>query len=152
MAESGRILTGPRASISINGRRRGYARDLRIEESLRYDPLRVLGNIRVQEQVPISYEVQLRASEIFVVGDSIKSDLIFPKVGSSPEEHQRNILDLAELDISIEDVRTRQIMANFPDARCTSHSLSVGPEGLSSVDVEFVATVMFGQFEIGSAS
>ena len=150
--ESGRVWTGPRARLKMLGKNRGWARNLNMRERVQYDPVRVLDNVRVQEQVPLMYEVSLDAEQVFIVGRSLKQDGIFPGVGGDPDTHLRNILDIGEIDVSVEDNRTSQIMASFPDAKCSEHGLRVDAGSIVGEDVQFVATVMLDVTEVGSVA
>ena len=147
MPSGNRVFSGPRARVKIDGKPQGWGRGVRIRERQAFDPLRVLNNVRVKEQVPLNYDVELGMDIFQLVDSSLKAQGIFPQVGSNPDEHLSNILAQKAMAILVEDAKTDTIMANFPDAKCAEHGMDVSAGAVVGTDLQFVATVMFDQSE-----
>lgn len=141
----GQVFTGARARFTVNGKVIGFATNCSGSEEIQYEPITVLGNVQVQEHVPVGYSVSFNASRIRLVNRSLKSPEveIFPKTGRDPQEHLRNILDIGE-DFSaiIEDSVTGQIIMLLEQVKVASHNFSVTARGVVGEDVSFVAIRM----------
>jgi len=137
--EKGRILSGARALFSINSAKVGYARNVNLTEELRYDPAEVLDNIEVEEYVPVAYTVRFRCSQFRIVGETLKSLGHFPKIGANTEEHLSNVLTNGDLTATIEDTKTRKIIAMVEQVKVASHNYTIDARGIVGEDVEFVA-------------
>ena len=106
MSEKGRVFTGARARFSINGVKMGYATRVAGTEEIMWQPIEVLDNIEVEEHAPVGYNVSFTASFVRIVGSSMKAQGLFPKVGSSPQEHLQNILLQKDMVCTIEDSKS----------------------------------------------
>ncbi|MFA4944441.1 MAG: hypothetical protein WC789_07045 [Lentisphaeria bacterium] len=135
----GAILTGCRARLMIQGVQVGYARGVELSEAIQYDPARVLGNIEVEEHVPLAYDVRFSCSMYRLVGETLKKAGWFPGVGKSTREHLMNVLTSGDLSATLEDVKTGQIVANVEQVKIASHNWSVTSGDAVGEQVEFVA-------------
>jgi hypothetical protein len=139
MAEKGRVFTGARARLLINGVKVGYARNCSGREEIQYEPIKVLDNIQVQEHVPVAYVVSFSAGHVRIVGETMKSLGHFPSLGNNPAEHLANVLTSGALTITIEDNQTGNIMMTLEQAKATSNNWTIDATGVVGVDMEFVA-------------
>lgn len=139
MAEKGRLLTGARSRMSINGTKVGYARNVTVNEEIQYDPVEVLDNIEVEEHVPIAYRVRFTASKFRIIGETLKERGWMPESGNTTDEHLTNILNTGELVATIEDTRTSRIWATLEQVKIASINWTVDARGIVGEDVEFVA-------------
>lgn len=148
MAEKGRILTGARARFSLAGVKVGYARGVSIGEEIEYFPVEVLDNIQVEEHVPVAYRVTFSAEMFRIVGETLKSQNLFPKVGTSPAEHLTNILTSGELQATIEDTKTGKVIQTVTQVKVQSKNIRVDARGAVGEDVSFVAIAVKDESEV----
>lgn len=150
MAERGRIFTGARARFKINGVIVGYARSVNGRERVVKEPVKVIGNIRVAEHVPVAYEVEFSASMFRIVGETLKSLGWFPAVGDNPEDHLNNILLAADnpMVATIEDSKTGRILYTVGQVEIQDVNWTLDAQGLVGRDVTFVAITMKDESEI----
>lgn len=148
MAEKGRHLTGARVRFSIDGVKVGYARSVTIREEVQLDPVEVMDNIRVLEHVPVAYRVTFSAAFFRISGETMKSRGWFPSVGNNPREHLTNILNAGELTGTLEDTRTRNLVATLEQVRVQSHNYTVEARSIVGEDAEFVCIVVRDESEV----
>ena len=148
MAEKGRTFTGARARFSINGTKVGFAVNVAGSEEIQYDPVEVLDNIEVEEFVPVAYRVNLTASLIRIIGETIKSQGYFPQAGTSPAEHLQNILLQQDMVCTIEDNKTGKTMMTLEQVKISSRNFTVNARGIVGKDVTFVAVRMKDESEV----
>jgi len=138
----GAVLTGARARFSIAGVQVGYARNVTVSEEIEYQPIDVIGNIQVEEFVPVAYRVRFTASMFRIVGETLKKAGWFPKLGQSISEHLENVLLASEgrgLEATIEDTKTGETFATLEQVKVASHNYTVDARGIVGEEVEFVA-------------
>lgn len=135
----GQKFTGARARFSIEGIVVGYARNVSGAERVVYEPTKVLDNIRVEEHVPVAYECDLRASFLRIVGEPLKKNDWFAKIGANAEEHLTNILTSGDLAVLIEDTATGQTIQSYEQVKLSGHNWVIDAQGVVAEDVEFVA-------------
>jgi hypothetical protein len=148
MAQKGRTLTGARARFMMNGKKVGFATNINGGEEIEYQPQEVVGNIRVQENVPVAYRVSFSAGYIRIVGETLKSQNYFPKSGKNSDEHVQNILLQEDLTAVIEDVKTDKPIMMVEELKASSKNFTISARGIVGEDVTFVATVMKDESEI----
>ena len=139
MPEKGRVFTGARARLMVHGKKIGYATNVAGSEEIQYDPIEVLDNIQVEEFVPVAYRVTLTASKVRIVGESLKTQGLFPPIGTSPEEHLTNILLSGDMSAVIEDSKTGKAIATYEQVKVASQNYTVNARGVVGEDVTFVA-------------
>ncbi len=135
----GRVLHGARARFIIQGVQVGYARSVSVTEELEYQPMDVLDNIEVEENVAVSYRVRFTASIFRIVGETLKKAGWFPKIGKDAQEHMSNILSTGDLVAVVEDTKTNQPIATLLQCKIASHNWTVEKGTITGEDVEFVA-------------
>lgn len=135
----GALLTGARARFSIEGIQVGYARNVTVTEEIEYQPVEILDNIQVEEFVPVAYRVRFTASMFRIVGETLKKQGWFPKLGQSPQEHLENILLSDGMVATIEDTKTKETFATLEQVKVSSHNYTIDPRGIVGEDVEFTA-------------
>jgi hypothetical protein len=147
MAEKGRVFTGARARLLINGVKVGYARGCNGGEEITFEPVKVLDDIQTKEHVPTTYDVRFSASEVRIIGETLKSRGVFPSLGSNSSDHLRNILTNGELTITIEDNQTGALFMTLEQARASRVNWTLDAVGMVASDVEFVAIRMRDESE-----
>jgi hypothetical protein len=138
MAQKGRVFTGCRARISINGKKVGYCTGVDGHEEVMYEDVEVLDNIEVEEIVPIGYRVTLSARQLRIVGETAKTEGLFPKVGTSPEEHLKNVLLQKDMEIAIEDTKTPPtLLATYEGVKMGTNGFSIQARGIVGTNIDF---------------
>ena len=149
MAEKGRTHTGARARLSINGVKVGYALNVTINEELEYQPQELLDNIQVDEHIPVAYRCNASASVVRIVGETFKSQNLFPKAGTSPQEHLQNILLTKDFVLTLEDTKgAGTTVVTMEQVKITSQNLSVQARGIAGLDVSMVGIVVKDESEV----
>jgi hypothetical protein len=148
MAEKGRVFTGARARLSINGKKVGYATNVSGQEELELQDVECLDNIEVEEIVPVAYRVSGSASTVRLVGETPKSEGYFPTAGSSPEEHLQNILLQADLVMTVEDSKTGKLLMTLEQVKMASQGFSINARGIVGLDVQYKAVRMRDESEV----
>ena len=147
MAAKGRVFTGARARLLINGVKVGYARNCSGGETITYERIKVLDKIEAAEHVPTDYDVQFTAGEVRIIGETVKSRGVFPSLGANSDEHLSNILTNGELTITIEDNQTCSIFMTLEQAKCTSNNWSIDAAGVVGNEMTFVGVRMRDESE-----
>jgi hypothetical protein len=150
--QKGKVYTGARARFSVEGKVIGYARNVSGGESIEYVPVEVLDNIEVEEHVPVAYRVSLSASVLRIVGETFKSNGLFPSNGQNSADHLLNILNTGELNAQLEDTKTGKIIGQFTQVKIASYNFTVDAKGLVGNDVDFVAIRLQDESEVASAT
>ena len=143
MAELGRVLSGARARLKINGQDVLYATNATYSEEIQYDPVEVLDLLEVAEHVPTAYRVTFSAQHVRGVGEPIKN-----REGLTIMPRLEDILTSGELTASVEDSVTGAIVANIERVRATRYTQNIGARGMVLTDVEFVAIRIRDESEI----
>lgn len=138
--EKGRVLTGARCRFLLSGKKVGYATRLQFNEEVDYQPIDVLDNIQTEEHVPVGYRVGLSCGLVRVFGESVKSAGWFPQIGSTPEEHLRNVLLSGNLTATIVDSKNpdKPVM-QLEQVKVSTVNTSIDARGVVGEDVSFVA-------------
>ena len=137
-----RVRTAARARFLLNGLPVGYARQVTAREEITYQPIGVIGNIRVMEHAPTAYNVTLSCGTFQLLDKTLKSEGFFPKVGADSEQHLRNIVTQGELVAVLEDVLTHEIVAQVEGVRIAGHNWTANAREVVGEDITFVAIVM----------
>lgn len=140
--EKGRIFTGARARLLIGGVKVGYAKNCNGRETLQYERVKVLDNIRTKEHVPVDYDVSFSMGMVRIVGETVKSLGIFPSLGANVDEHLRNILTSGDLTVTIEDNQTGKLIMTLGEAVSSSNNFSIDAIGIVGTDMDFMAITM----------
>lgn len=148
MAQVGRILTGARAIIKARGVAIGYAVNFTAREDLAHQPANFIGNIRTTENVATRYTVSGSMSMVRIVGETVKSQGLFPKSGNSSLEHLQNVLAQELLTFVVEDQKTNQPVGQVEGVSLTTNGLSIDGDSISGNDVDFVAIVLRDESEL----
>lgn len=133
------IATGARAKFSLRGIAVGFATNVDVRESITYEPVKVLDNIQVKEHVPIDYDVGMAADMIRIVNETIKSQNWFPKQGKSASEHLLNMINLGEMEATIEDTITGKTICHVEGVKIAESSIRVTARGIVGQNVSMVA-------------
>jgi hypothetical protein len=81
----------------------------------------------------------VRASFVRVFGESIKAAGFFPKVGTTPEDHLRNILNQKEMVLVLEDNKNGKPFETMYNIKTASRDFTLQSRGMVGQDVDFVA-------------
>jgi len=132
----------------IEGKKVGYCTNVAGSEEIQYDPLEVLDNIEVEEFVPVAYRVTFTASLVRIVGETIKSLGLFPKSGTSTEDHLKNILLMKDMAAVIEDSNNPGTkICTVEQMKMQSRNFTVNARGMVGKDVTMVAVRMKDESE-----
>lgn len=134
-----KTFSGARAIFSINSIQVGFAGGVSGEEMIDYEPVDVLSLLEVREFVPVAYRTSLNAQIFRVVGDSLKKLQILPR--------QEDILTSGDLDASITDVVTKQVICLFQGVKCSGHSWDITARGIVQENVNFVSIRVLDEYE-----
>jgi hypothetical protein len=85
-----------------------------------------------------------------LVGETLKSNGLFPPTGIDPATHLLNILLAGEMNAMIEDTKTGKIIANYEQVKIATKNWTVDARGVVGEDAEFVAIVQKDESEIGA--
>ena len=138
MADRGRIFSGPRARFTLDGVPFAFATNVAGSEEIQYDAVEVLNNVEVQEFVPVAYRATLTASKVWFVNETLKSLGWFPKVGTDPGTHLRNILTTKDLAALIQDTQDNVAFMSGDGVRLASYNWTIAARAIVATDVTFV--------------
>jgi hypothetical protein len=141
MGEKGRVFTGARARLSVEGRVLGYARNISGREGVTFERVKGLGNIRTLEFAPTSYDTDFSLGWTRLVGETLKQFGFVAKAGQNAEEHLRNILAAMELTVSIEDVITKTVTKTIEQCVCGDISFSIDAVGVVMENTSWMGIV-----------
>ena len=145
MAELGRVLSGARARLMIEGVPVMYATNVSYSEEIQYDPVEVLDKLDVAEHVPVAYRVTFSSQHVRVVLNPIKNRdgvEIFPRL--------EDILTTGEMTATVEDSVTGAVVASIERVRASRYTQNIGARAMVLTDVEFVAIRVRDESEIGT--
>ena len=148
MPKKGRVITGARARLSIQGIKVGYTTQVTVGEDINYEPIDVLDSIETEEHVAISYKVSVSARKIRIVSETLKSIGWFPSTGKSTEEHLLNILTSGELTMVVEDTKTKRAIATVEGLKIASINYDIDRAGVVGEEIKFVARRLKDESEI----
>ena len=83
MAELGRVFSGARARLLLDGTPVLYCTNVSYSEEIQYDPIEVLDSLPVAEFVATAYRVTFSSQWVRVVGNPIKKRdgiVVFPRL------------------------------------------------------------------------
>lgn len=144
----GKVFTGARARLSVDGVKVGYATDCDGREEIQLDPVECLDNIEVEEHVPTRYRVSFSMGFVRVVGNTMKRDGTFPAGGNNKDDRLKNILTAGALTVTIEDPQTKTVLMTLEQARASSNNFRIGATGIVGNNVDFVAIRMRDESEV----
>jgi hypothetical protein len=136
------IPTGARCVFSINGKVLAYARSVAVSESIDYQPVECLNDLRIREFCPTAYRVTLSCEVVRLIGTTLKSMGFFAATAQAASTQLINILNTGDLVATIEDSVTGTVLATINGVKIASHSWSVDARGMVMESVEFVATTL----------
>lgn len=145
--QKGNVLTGARAKLLIAGVKVGYAKNFTVRESLEHQPVDALDNIETEENVPTRYKVNITFGFVRVVGNSVRKLNFMASVGSSPDEHLKNILAAGVVQVQLQDNQTGASIALVDSVSLTENNLQVDAAGIAGVDVTGVGIRMRDEFD-----
>ena len=139
MAERGRVYTGARSRFTLQGITLAFAVSVTAREEIQYEPVETLDNIKVQEHPPVAYRASMSASQVRIVGETVRSLGLFPKLGATTQEFLLNILTLEDLVAQLEDSKTGLVVANVLGVKLATRDFTVNARGVVNEDLTFVA-------------
>lgn len=143
------IIHGARAVFLISGTRAGYAQNVAYSASYQMSPVQVLNSLEVISHIPTSYTATLTCNNFRLVGTTLRSLGLWPKLGVNPQDHLRNMANIAEITAHIEDVQTNTIIMLAEGVRVESESVSVSAGNLVASDVSLVVRRLKTEDELG---
>ncbi len=145
MPELGKVISGARTRLELEGVPIAYATNCVIGEEYQMDPVEVLDLLEVAEFVPVAYRVTFSAQFVRIVTKPIKNRdgiAIFPKV--------KDVITAGELTGSIQDPVTGIVLSNIERVKASRYTNNIGARGIVLTDVEFVAIRIEDEAEITS--
>lgn len=139
MADRNRVLTGARARLLIRNKTVGWVTDFSVTESIEYQETNVLDLLEVYEHVPVGYRVRCNFGTLTIVGKSLKELGFFPKGGESRGARLKNILDLGDLSLGIEDNQTTTVQYVVTGLKIGENTVSIQAGSISGTQVTCVA-------------
>jgi hypothetical protein len=143
--ELGKVLSGARARLLLEGVPVLYATNVNYSEEIQYDPVEVLDLLEVAEFVPVAYRVTFTSQHVRVVTNPIKNRdgiQVFPRLS--------DILRAPDLTAAIEDNVTGEILASIQRVKASRYTVNIGARGIVLTDVEFVAIRIEDESEISA--
>lgn len=98
------IGTGSRAVLTIANIAVAYTQSVEVFGGISYEPIKECGRIGTTTHAPVDYNVSLRFSRVFVIGESLQKLQLTPHYGVSDSEFQANILNTEDMTAVISDV------------------------------------------------
>ena len=136
----GNCLSGARGVLLINGAKVGWATSVEVREMIDYRPVRVLDDVEVVDFAPVGYgPVQVSMATLTIVGQTLKSQGLFPKAGQEEGGHLLNILNQGELNLSVEDRKTGTVAFLVIGLVIADQNFSVEAGNLSGTRVSGMA-------------
>lgn len=136
----GNCLSGARGVLLINGQKVGWATSVEVGEPIDYRPVRVLDDVEVVDFAPVGYgPVTVDLATLTIVGKTLKSAGLFPKAGAEEGSHLLNILNLGELNLSVEDRKTGTVVFLVIGLVFPSQRFSIEAGNLSGTRVSGLA-------------
>lgn len=145
MPELGRVLSGARARLLLNGQPLLYCTSVNYSEEIQQDPIEVLDSLPVAEFVATAYRCTFSAQWVRVVTSPIKNReglVIFPRL--------KDILTTPELTGAIEDSVTGEVLATIHRVKATRYTMNIGARGIVLTDAEFVCISIEDESEISA--
>ena len=145
MAELGRVLSGARARLLLDGVPVLYCTNVNYSEEIQQDPIEVIGQLETAEFVPVAYRCTFTAQWVRVVTNPIKNRdgiRIFPKLS--------DILTAPDLTAAIEDSVTGEVLANIHRVKATRYTANIGARGIVLTDTEFVCIRIEDESELSA--
>ena len=142
------VFSGARCLLTIDGRVIGYARNASYSTTTNFEPVRVLGNIEVQEHVPTQYQVSFNVSSFNLVGGDVVGEGLMPAGGQSPDERLLNLLTSGELVAVFEDKKTNRAVARIEGLKLATNTVTMDASNAVGQDSTFVAKRVLFESEI----
>ena len=139
MAYTGRVVSGARARLIINGKVIGFATGVNISENIALQPVDVLGEIDPVEYEPLGRTVMMNCTAVRIKASSFKTLGVIPR-GDTVE-----IVNMAELDALIEDVVTGDIIMKVSRLKAEAFNARVDTTGIMTMDVSFRGIRVFDE-------
>lgn len=139
----GKILTGARCRLSLDGVKVALAMECAFGEEIPHEAIEPMDQFDVAEHVPTAYRVNFSAQMVRVAGSPIKNRdgvIIMPKL--------EQILTRGEMTGTVEDPTTGTLIANIQRVRTTGYNCRVGARAVILTDVQFVAIRVKDESEI----
>jgi hypothetical protein len=145
---SSEVFSGARCMLTINGQQVGFARSASYSVNINYEPVKVLGNIEVQEHVATSYNVQFSVGSFNLVGGDVVAEGLMPAGGQSSDERLLNILTSGELTAVFECKKTNRTIARVEGLKLATDTVTMDASTAVGEDTTFVAKRVLFESEI----
>jgi len=143
MATIGRVLSGARARLTIDGVDVAYCTNVTYSEEIQHDPVETLDQFEVAEFVPVAYRATFGAQFVRLVGQPIKL-----RDGMKIFSTLENILSSPELNATIVDRVTGAALASVQRLKCVRYNQNLPARGTVMQDVEFVCIRIRDESEV----
>jgi len=131
MAYTGRVVSGARARLVINGQVIGFATGVNCSENIVLQPIDVLGEIDPVEYEPVGRSVMMNTTAVRIKANSLKT------LGVVPRGDTVEIINFAEVDALIEDVVTGDVIMKISRLKAEAVNWRVDTTGIMTMDASF---------------
>ena len=131
MAYTGRVVSGARARLTVNGKVIGFATGVNVSENIVLQPIEVLGEIDPVEYEAVGRSVMMSCTAVRIKAKSFKTLGIVPR-GDTVE-----IVNMSEVDALIEDIITGDIIMKVTRLKAESMNWRVDTSGIMTMDASF---------------
>lgn len=140
-------ISGARAVFTIDGNPAAYAGGVNGGEDIQYEPVEVIGVLRVKEWVPVAYRTNLSANMFRTVGDPQQGHGSLKSLGFFPTENNILLLEAYNSVLLIDPV-AEVVLAQVEGVKTASYNFSVSARGVVGQDVSFVCLGMQDELEV----
>jgi len=143
----GRVLSGARCAVLLNGQPVGWATSIEVREQWDLRPVKVLDEVEVVSHEPVGYTVTVNMGTLTLVDESMKSAGFMPVAGRERGSRLRNALNLDELTLTCNDYDGTLLWVVL-GVKIGSQNFSVDSGNLSATRVDCVARSVLEAFEM----
>jgi len=129
--ESGLVLHGARAYITLDGEPVGYVQSLTGGEEYQLEPIEVLDFLPVAEFVPVAYRITLSATFVMLSGVSYKEQRLFSPVSQA--------LSAEGLELIVVDNVSNEPIITFSGVKGQATNFTITKAQVTLNNVTFVA-------------
>lgn len=144
----GRVMTGARARVLINGQKVGWATGVQVREVFDNRRVKVLDKIEAASFEPVDYSVTFTLQTLTIVGTTLKGAGLFPSGGEEEGSRLKNALALADFSLMIEDSVTNTPIALVLGAKFNTQSLNFDSGNFSATNIDGVGIELKDASEI----
>ena len=142
-----KFIQGARVRLYIGEKAIGYCSGVDGEETIDYEPVNVINQIKVVEFIPVAYRCSMSATIFRVVGETLKSKTlgsVFPDNST-----RENILTSGDLNGRIENDIEKINLYSVYGMKAASQNFRIESRGIVSTNANFVAISFLDETQQG---